>query len=198
MGKNQNHRVRWLLVQDPNLRQLLDEVIREGDNRPRHYGIDPAVLPAISQHWADRRIGALSIAFSDFLRIIDLKIPSQNRSLGVVSAGVSQRSPFTRFINKSTEAESADLRTYLTTSVDFVYRELEAKKADAKSFYRGFNQAFSPIQDDLDVRQRVVDDMLADQVVTPPAAGSSDLAILKGHAGSGKTGGWRVGGGQAI
>jgi SIR2-like domain len=172
---------------DPNLRQLLDEIIREGDNRPRHYVIDPNVLPAIATYWSDRRIAAISMSFGDFLTQLDAEVPRSARSLSALAASAPQASHFTKFINKATHPESAELQMYLASSVDFVFKELDAKQSNPHAFYRGFNQGWAAIQDNLDVRQAVIDDVLSEEIIPPPKTGTSTLAIIKGHAGSGKT-----------
>ncbi|MEQ8751022.1 MAG: SIR2 family protein [Amphiplicatus sp.] len=172
---------------DTNLRQLLDEIIREGDKRPRHYVVDPSILPAMATYWSDRRIGAVRLSTEAFLGAIETEIPTATRSLGAYTSTLERSSHFTHFINKSTQSESESLSAYLMDSVDFVYPELESTKADALAFYRGTNQGWSPIQDNLDIRQRVVGDILSDAIISISVTTPPDVVLLKGHAGSGKT-----------
>ena len=44
---------------DGNLRILFDEIIKDGDNRPRHYIVSKGVKQALIDYWRDRRVVAI-------------------------------------------------------------------------------------------------------------------------------------------
>ena len=66
---------------DPNLRALFDEVIKEGDNRPRHYIVNKGLRPLEMEYWRDRRVLALNCEFKDFVEELDSRIDKGQRSL---------------------------------------------------------------------------------------------------------------------
>ena len=70
---------------DSNLRLLFNEVIKEGDNRPRHYIINHHLLAAEEAYWRDRRVVALNFTFEQLLMALDNDLPADKRALGVIA-----------------------------------------------------------------------------------------------------------------
>lgn len=172
---------------DSNLRQLLDKIIKEGDNRPRHYIVTPTVLPAVEGYWNDRRISALALTFEQFLRKLDQEIPKSARVLAKLTQGEETRTPFTKFITVPNERESAELIEYFATQVEQITSETDPGVGDPKRFYKGFDLGWFPIDQELDVRLSVVDEVLSEQVIPYVPGSKPSFVIIKGHAGSGKT-----------
>jgi len=52
---------------DSNLRMLFDEIIKEGDKRPKHYIINKGLRSAEADYWRDRRVEAIDASFEEFL-----------------------------------------------------------------------------------------------------------------------------------
>lgn len=172
---------------DPNLRALFNEIIREGDNRPRHYIANKGLRPAEVTYWADRRVTALNVSFEELLNELDVKVPKGKRQLGLLAAHTLHASSFSRFITVSGQRESEDLKSYLTSMIDHVSPDLRAVQDSPRKFYKGFDLGWFPIQADLDIRRKIVTDLLTEQVIPTPPAGRASLVVLKGHAGSGKS-----------
>jgi tetratricopeptide (TPR) repeat protein len=172
---------------DQNLRSLFYEIIKEGDNRPRHYIVNRALLPAEATYWSDRRVTALGHSFEEFLQLLDKATPAGKRQLGLLASHSLHASAFTRFITVSGRRESDDLRSYLTSVIDHVSTELRAMPANAAKFYRGFDLGWYPIQAELDIRRTIVNEIISEQIIPSPPAERVSLVVLKGHAGSGKS-----------
>jgi hypothetical protein len=172
---------------DQNLRTLFDEILKEGDSRPRHYIVDPGLLPREQDYWRDRRIIPLALRFDELLKELDDAIPPAKRALGALAASALHRTTFTRFITTPGGAESDELKHYLAALAYHVTPELEPSAGDPRQFYKGFNLEWYPIKADLDVRRALADQILREQVIPIPTAERPRITVLKGHAGSGKS-----------
>ncbi len=173
--------------QDRNLRCLFDEIIKEGDNRPRHYIISKGIREREIAYWRDRRVVAVDTTFQNLLESLDRRLSANERVLSVVSADVSHKTSFSRFINAPRSQESEDLRHYLNSFIEHVGPEVDPPVGDPGKFYRGFDLGWYPIAAELDVRQPIVDVLLAEHVVPSFGRAGQSLVVVKGHAGSGKS-----------
>lgn len=165
---------------------IFDEIIKEGDNRPRHYIVSKGLRPAEMGYWRDRRVEPIDASFEDFLREIDKRIDKKTRALGALAASAESTS-FTRFITRVDLRESQELKLYFSSLIEHVGSEVDAPPGDSRKFYRGFDLGWYPIIAGLDVRQPIVDEILTDHVLSPVSRGRPTLVVVKGHAGSGKT-----------
>lgn len=171
---------------DPNLRTLFNEVIKEGDDRPRHYIINNRLTKHEEGYWRDRRVVAVGLTFENFLRGIDEHISKNARVLGSVAADTNTTT-FTRFVTAQGSSESTELTHYLRSQIEHIGPNIDPPIGDAKKFYRGFDLGWYPFASDLDVRLPVVDQLLAEHVIQHQVGLRQTLVILKGHAGSGKS-----------
>jgi tetratricopeptide (TPR) repeat protein len=172
---------------DSNLRALFNEIIREGDNRPRHYIVNPGLLPLEEQYWQDRRVTALNCSFQELLASLDSEIPSDKRTIGVLAAAVLHTTSFTRFITSAGGKESENLKSYLTSLADHVVPSIAVGPEDARKFYRGFDLGWYCMLNDLDVHRALTEEILKEQIIPNPVAERPKIIVLKGHAGSGKS-----------
>lgn len=172
---------------DPNLRSLFNEIIKEGDNRPRHYILNKTVLPAEATYWSDRRVTAIGHSFEEFLKLLDGAVPSGKRQLGLLASHSLHASAFTRFITTPGRRESEDLKNYLTSVIDHVSADIHAVPNEPDKFYRGFDLGWYSVQAGLDIHRTVVTEIISEQVIPTPPAERISLVVLKGHAGSGKS-----------
>jgi hypothetical protein len=172
---------------DSNLRLLFDEIIKEGDNRPRHYIVSKGVRPAEIAYWRDRRVVAINTTFQEFMESLDHQVSKNKRVLGAVAVDASNHTTFTRFITAPGSHESDDLKHYLKSFIEHVGPEIDPPPDDPRKFYSGFPLGWYPIAAELDVRQPIVDEILSEHVLTPLNRGRQSLVVIKGHAGSGKS-----------
>jgi tetratricopeptide (TPR) repeat protein len=172
---------------DSNLRLLFNEVIKEGDARPRHYVINSSLLPLEDNYWRDRRVVAINLSFADLLRELDREIPVSKRAVGVLAVSTLHKSTFTRFITTKEGSESEDLKSYLTSLADHVTPEMDPGPNDATRFFKGFDLGWFPIAHELDVKRAITEEVLTEQIIQAPVAERARVVVLKGHAGSGKS-----------
>ena len=172
---------------DSNMRALLDEIIKEGDNRPRHYIVDPTISDYEARYWSERRIETVKNSFEQFLDGLDRKIETHQRTLGALAAKTVARSSFSRFITTPDARESGDLTSYLASHIEHIGQELDPSPDEPRRFYSGFDLGWYPMVANLDVRQPIVDDILVQHVAATPVGGRQSLVVVKGHAGAGKS-----------
>lgn len=170
---------------DVNLRDLLQSIISEGENRPRHYIVNKGVLDLEADYWRERRIHAIDSTFENLLHAFDRAIPPSARKLGSLTD--SNGTTFRRFISKAGARESQALSRYFDTLIEHVPPELDPPQVDASKFYSGFDLGWAPIAADLDIKQPVVDEVLHEHVSGAVRGSSKPIVLIKGHAGSGKT-----------
>lgn len=170
---------------DVNLRELLQSIIAEGENRPRHYIVNKGVLELEAEYWRERRIYAIDNTFEGLLRYLDQAIPPSARRLGSLTN--SDGTTFRRFITSSGAFESSALRRYFASLIEHVPPELDPPEADAPKFYSGFDLDWAPFAANLDVQQPVVEEVLREHVTGSVRPPTNPIVLIKGHAGSGKT-----------
>ena len=171
---------------DANLRALLEEIRKEGDNRPRHYIVRPNIKEIEAKFWTERRIHPISMAFTEFLAELDKEIPPDRRRLALLPAAFTA-TPFTRFIARAGVTESASLRNYLESHCQHVSKETVAGDGDPKRFYNGFNLGWYPVANALDVSRRITQAIFDEQIVTTQSTAAARLVVIKAHAGAGKS-----------
>ena len=171
---------------DANLRTLFDEIVKEGDNRPRHYIIGPGMQPVEIRYWADRRVQALSIAFQELLERLDFAIRPEQRKLAL-HASALPNSSFSRFISVADRIESRYLLDFLLHHCEHVSQDTSSGGGDPKKFYQGFDLGWYPTERSLDVTRSINATILKEQVVPTTATARPLLVVLKAHAGAGKS-----------
>ena len=170
---------------DFNLRTLLDEIAREGDNHPRHFIVRPGILKPEADYWQERRMRTISATFEQFLEALSFAIPETKRRLALTPAAATISS-LTRFIARSRVTESEPLLRYLNTQCEHVTKLTLAINGNPERFYKGFDLGWYPIAENLDVPRRITKDII-DERVAPQINAGPQLVIVKGHAGGGKS-----------
>ncbi len=121
------------------------------------------------------------------MQALDVQLPQHVRPLGVIATTSSHKTSFSRFITTPHSTESSDLRNYLDSFVDHIGPHTDPPQGDPRRFYRGFDLGWYPIAAELDVRQPIVDDILAEHIAVTPQQQRPSFVVIKGHAGSGKS-----------
>src|SRR5262249_3103505 len=145
---------------DNDLRLLFDQIIREGDNRPRHYIVNRNLLPLQEAYWRDRRVVALNLSFEEFLNKLDSNIAADKRAIGILAVSSLHKSTFTRFITTARASESEELKSYLISLAEHVTTEIDPGPEDARKFYKGFDLGWFSIVHELDVHRAIANEIL--------------------------------------
>ncbi len=173
-------------LQDPNFRSVLaniEDVI--GPSRPEWYLVAPAIENEIAQMWRDRHISPISLTGADFFEALQERMSPMQLGL----AGIPKSAdPIAKWIAEHTEP-SDKLRNALGTEWTLLHEGLVAERSDPKQFYKGFDLGWFSIQEELDVRRSMTDDVLYEVALKERAEDESfvEFFVVKAEAGAGKS-----------
>ncbi|HEY2394859.1 MAG TPA: SIR2 family protein [Rudaea sp.] len=171
-------------LRDYNLRLLIDEIVKDGDSRPRHYIVKKGTLEIESLYWSERRFTLIDSSLEQFLVSLEGLIPTNVRRLGVLRSPTA--TSLTRFI-ASHRQESSALRNYLQSGAEHVTTETKASEGTARKFFSGFDLGWYPIEHDIDFDRPTTRSVLEEQVALTETSTGPRLVVLKAHAGAGKS-----------
>jgi len=171
-------------IEDPNVQQILFDLSDSGIHRPTYATVNPGLDDIAMRYWQARRFVPIASTFEDFLRHLDVTIPSFSREL----AALVGPSPLTIHKWITTALPATDrLRAYLTDEVTHVHPGLISTGVDPKAFYAGESQDWGAIQQNLDVPRRVAEEVILDAVLDMRRDQKCKFFLIRGHAGAGIT-----------
>ena len=171
-------------LRDSDIRQLLLE-LGDSDQRPRYYTVTPTATGAERRLWDSKRISTLEGTFEDFLNSLNEQISTPFR--GIVPVPIAEDLPISeRFIVRDPGLRSECL-AFLENDVDYVRNGMPIVELNPRLFYRGFNPRWSAIDQDLDVRRDIEDNILVEAVLDEDGDRDCRLHTIRAHAGSGKS-----------
>lgn len=174
-------------LQDPDIRQLLKDLSTNATARARFFCVVPDADPIEQRALEQHRITVLVGSFDEFMKALDNKIASPFRRV-VVAAPDSDLPIASRFRNRQA-VPSKTLIQFSTSDVDYVNMLTVSAAVAPADFYKGFNPGFSAIEQQLDVRRKLGDEILSDIFLANETEHSdrAELALIKAHAGAGKS-----------
>ncbi len=174
-------------LQDSDIRLLIKDLTTNATARARFFCVAPDADPIEQRSLEAHRITAIPATFSEFMSALDAAIPSPFRKL-VVEPPSSDLPVAGRFRDK-TSSPSKALMQFLTLDADYVNTLSVGETVTPKDFYKGFNPGFSAIEQQLDVRRKLGDQILSDIFLAGEAehADRAELVLVKAHAGAGKS-----------
>lgn len=171
-------------LQDQNIRSLLEVVSREQRSRPRSFLVTPSIDDIAQRFWSNKQITALAGTFSETIEALD-------NAVGKTFRGLRKTTPkgalaiSSRFaVPGASLSETAEHS--LTFDLDFVQPANPYKQCDPVKFYSGNSHTWAPIIQELDVRRKLHDTLILDYVLDESTT-DSELIVIKGHAGAGKS-----------
>lgn len=173
-------------LQDHNIVSVMQQLEKEAPNGQRHYLLKPGVDKIESEYWAEKKITTLNMGFENFLNLVAKNIPENDRALSIV------RPPKTHQIQSifNTHLQPSDeLIEFLTYQVQWITPHLSAKRINPKDFFKGINQGWSPILDEIAISRKLEDEIFEYALSLPDVGRKSatDFFVIKGEAGSGKS-----------
>ena len=174
-------------LQDPDIRQLLQELGISEDNRPMYYVVATGMSLEEQRFWGAKRITPLPGTYKDFLTALDASLDPALRQVSLVTP--ASEHPITHMLIDPQSAISDVTSEFLDTGAAFLHKNLEMGSIDPFKFYRGYVDEWAPIAQSLDVRRNIEDSILSDVVLSHDAenAARARLCLILGPAGSGKT-----------
>jgi tetratricopeptide (TPR) repeat protein/cold shock CspA family protein len=172
-------------LRDADLRHLLSDMTEQLSSLPRYYIVKPNVSSMEQALWAGKNIGILNGTLEEFLKELDVVVPLYQRELASSS---NVESPIMqRFVTR--ESMPSVIADMLENDAQYVDQNLESGTGNANRFYKGFDLGWYPILGELDVQRDITEDVLWDVVARPEEdrPTESELYVIKGEAGAGKT-----------
>jgi len=173
-------------ISDPHIQRILFDLTDPGIARPPFYLIAPGIDDVEARYWASHKVFAVEATFEDFLRTIDQTIPAVARALPIAIGGgeLSIRKHYR--VAQATELPS--VASYLSTDVTHVHSGLAAPRQDPGEFYRGYDNGWGCILQNLDAHRSFSDSVLVDAVLLDEESRrATELFVLKGPGGNGKS-----------
>jgi tetratricopeptide (TPR) repeat protein len=174
-------------IDDPDLRALLLELAQLTESRQRFYVVAPDIDDMTRRFWeSSHRVAAINATFAEFFDSLSTTLATPFR--GLVTPVVNPDFPISeRFTKRDAELSKA-CQHFLTTDIEYVKRAVPTVTISPRDFYRGLNEGWSPIDQNLDVRRNLVDAMLQDVFLLEEEGRSPfELYVVRAHAGAGKS-----------
>jgi cold shock CspA family protein len=174
-------------LQDPDLRAILLELDELGDTRPRYFTVTPVVHEEHRRFWENKKITPLQGTFKEFIFSLDRATSHPFRVLTLWTSTAT--ASVVSHIKIAGAEFSRATKEFLDNDVQYVKDIKKTRVLDPRLFYRGLNDGFSAIEQDLDVPRRLADSVLTDIILAEEAEhpDSVELVLIKAHAGAGKT-----------
>jgi len=171
-------------IADPNIQQILFDLADMGMRRPSYAVVNPGFTGIVGRYWAGKRFVVSTLTFEHFLKELDAAIPAATRGLAaLLRSATTTIQPWI----KSHVAPTAVLVSYLENELQHVYKSMPVTGVRPADFYRGLTVEWGAIEQKLDVRRRVSDDIILDAFLETAHQKQCELYLLKGHAGAGKS-----------
>lgn len=167
---------------DAHIRKILHDLQNEDVKRPMWYIVTPQALDQEVIYWAASNVHVIRGTFGNFMNALNGAIPEMWRSLEP-GAGIVELPIQTHFRTRADPSPA--LRIALGKDWRHVHAAMPVLPQDPGKFYEGYDTGWGAVVNGLDVKRRVVDDLLLETV-------SDDgpqvrFHLLRGPAGSGKT-----------
>ena len=172
-------------LEDPDLRQILLEMAEEGISRPRYFVVTPNPSERQVRFWESKKITALSGTLKNFMETLNSELDS---ALRAVHLPEREHEIARRFITHEKQL-SAETLSLLNNEATYITHHLASESTGPSQFYKGYTFGWDAIQKSYDTKRDLVDTILTDVVLVDDIdrPSVSDLYVIKGHAGSGKT-----------
>lgn len=173
-------------ISDPHIQRILFDLTDPRIMRPPFYLVSPQIDDIEARYWSGHRVFTIDATLEEFLSTIDQNIPPIARTLPIELGGgeLSIR----RHYRIAHPTEPATVEKYLKTDVTHVHSGLIAPMQNAGEFYRGYDNGWGCITQNLDVRRSFSDAVLVDAVLLDEEnRRTAELFMLKGPGGNGKS-----------
>ncbi|MGI2182762.1 tetratricopeptide repeat protein [Shewanella oncorhynchi] len=173
-------------LQDANIRSVLRDLETEAPNGERHYLLKPGLKEVERDFWGQKKITALNMTFDAFICELNSEISLEDRFL---SKFISPNSHYIQQFFNTHLPPSEELVTSSERDFTILHNTMSVKTCVAKDFFRGVDQEWSPIVDNVAIT-RSMQSVIYDSVIMKPDSErklKTEFYVVKGEAGSGKS-----------
>jgi len=173
---------------DPNIRAIIQEVESLKTAKPRSYLVTPSMTEIEQRMWSSKKITPILLNFEQFLTQVDKENNSILRKL-VADTQATEHPVQRKFNSHASKVPSEALWILLSVQVEFLHSGLKIEKSDPKAFYKGYFVDWSPIESNLDVTRKVLQEIMLEVFLEDERnrVRQQELVVIKGYAGSGKS-----------
>lgn len=173
-------------ISDPHIQKLLFDLTDSSIKRPPFYLILPKINSIEARYWSGHHVFTIESTFKEFLLALDQHIPPIARALSLRMGGgeLSIRMHY----RVAHVAEPSFVGKYLDTHAQHIHSGLVSPRQNPKDFYRGYDNGWGCITQNLDVRRSLCDSVLVDAILASDENRRMvELFMLKGPGGNGKS-----------
>lgn len=173
-------------LSDPHIQRILFDLTDQKILRPPFFLVAPGITDIEERYWSQNKVICLDSTLKDFLEALDKAISRTARAIPIGTGGgeLSIR----RHYRVADVQESPLITNYLSLDVQHIQESLNPPIQDAVKFYKGYDEGFGCIVQNLDAKRTIVDSVLVDAILKDEAERkTAELYMLKGPAGNGKT-----------
>ncbi|HUX65750.1 MAG TPA: cold shock domain-containing protein, partial [archaeon] len=154
-----------------------------GMRRPPYGLVKPGIDAFSERYWISKRFAVCGMTFEEFLRALDVVIPKATRALATLfTSGSGSIGPWI----KAHVSPSSGLLFYLQGELVHIHKGMPTVGVVPVDFYEGRTRDWGTLQQDLDVRRRISDDVILDAFLDKKNTKPGQAYVIKGYAGSGK------------
>lgn len=171
-------------IEDSDIRAVLQRLDKPEMSRPMQYVVTPNPSLRDERIWANKRITTINGTFDQFMTELEVKIP---RALRGIKSAAHSHPIAAKFVTHA--APSAELLTFMTNDVMYVYRGLPPETPNPVAFFRGASYGWGSIAASHDAKRTLTDTVLAEVILVDEVKRPrpTDFHLIRGYAGSGKT-----------
>lgn len=171
-------------ISDPNIQQILFDLTDLKVRRPTYAIVDPALDEIAKRYWSAHKFIPEATTFEDFIGKLNSAIPTNNRVLASLRSSGSL--PISSWLSTSAAPSQAVVR-YVQEELFVVSPAIATEGVEPRDFYSGKSLNWGAFEQQLDFKRRMSDDLILDIVLSNKEKENPTIALVKGHAGSGKT-----------
>lgn len=175
---------------DQNFRVLLKQLDEnlEKDSRPRYFAIMPNFEEEESRFWESKKITLIKGTLDEFIQKSYVIIPSNLRKLLTINTELKLHPIYEKFV-RTDVALSKNATEFVENDIEYVNQIKSTKYLKPRDFYKGYNEGWAAIEQNLDVKRHIIDDILMRRFLIEDSQHEPkpEFILILGHAGSGKS-----------
>ncbi|HDM8047429.1 SIR2 family protein [Vibrio fluvialis] len=173
-------------LSDTDIREVMHEISNITSSRPRYWAVMYDFREQQRSFWESKRITLIKGTFEEFINELDKSTSNFEVDFNRRKTVHPIESKFTSNDHNLTEEA---LRT-LDNPLEYIhYNMLTEENCKPELFYHGYSHGWNPIQQELDVRRKLCDEILSESILAEESERTTKVEVfnISGSAGSGKS-----------